>query len=688
MVAGTRTRLILTGVALLVVVHLSFTHYGTILDTAYQSLASPTTYDRTGAVLATFENAQGHLSTPVDTYPARLKELVLLKEDQWFYYHPGLNPYRTARAAVRTLLGQEVGGASTITEQLSRTLLGYTTERTLAHKVEEVLGAFALEYSLSKDAILNRYLDTAYLGDRSQGFGQASRRYFDKQVAELSEGEILTLVATLSNPARLRPFGEANAQATHILAEATHSLPPLSAEEHDTGSIAGSKFELESMGLDCARGCATTIDNALTQKLRALLARHLATGKKDGMTHGAIVVIKVPENEILAVVGSPDPYGSTAGTSINMALETRPIGSTIKPFIYLKGFEKGLRPYTPVDDRELKFDVDGGFAIYPRNYDGAYRGSVLLDEALQNSLNVPTVEVLRYVTLPTFYEYLGEALRVAPPQRLDSYAYGIALGGLELDLMTLTQLFTALPKNGLLEPLTLRTDTAERYTPPSSRLTAPVHIADPKYVALINAILSDRAGAVDQFGASGSLYLSRDGYAVKTGTSRDYHDSWTVGYTPELVVGVWVGNAENRPMAHVSGSAGAGSIWHDSMELLFASPYYTGKQLTHEGLTRVPSSRGYSYGLPGEKASDHATLLARTNLILFPHDGDEFLFTPGMSIILSATEAVEWSGNSVVRGSEFAPTAPGSYTITATGDDGTHESVTVEVRASTAPTGL
>ena len=668
---------------MLAVLHTGLTAIAQHLDASYQSLASPTVRDRTGSTIATEENAIGHFGSHTGTYPDTLRRLVIAKEDHWFYYHPGVNPYRSIVALVGYLSGQPQGGASTITQQLAKTLLAHTTTRSFAHKAEELLAACALEYRYTKGEILTMYLNTAYLGARAQGFPEAAAYYFNKKVIDLSESEMLSLVAALGNPSARRPNTEANTAAATALAAAVDIAPPLpAAQESMPARESGSRFELASMGV--CDSCTTTIDNDLTRRLRRILHQHIADGAGNRMTHGAIVVIKMPETELLAVVGSPDPFSGAPGYAINMAIEPRPVGSTMKPFIYEQGFEHGLRPYSKASDRELRLDIGNGSSLYPRNYDGTYRGTVLLDEALQNSLNVPTVEVLRYVTLPTFYAYLDHALALAPTQPWDHYAYGIALGGLELDLMTLTHAYTALAHDGKLSPLSVRRDTDgpdRYYRPRASTLTTPRSIGDPRYIALVNAILSDRAGAVDEFGASGSLYLSHGGYAVKTGTSRDYHDAWTVGYTPEFVVGVWVGNAENKPMRHVSGMAGAGAIWHDAMELLFTTPYYTGQQLTNDTLAKVPSARGFSWSLPGENVNDHAHLLAEQSLILSPHDGDTLLYTPGMSIPLRASRECTWSleGTGTIRNGYFYPEGSGAYTVSATADDGTRDTVSIRV---------
>lgn len=275
-------------------------------------------------------------------------------------------------------------------------------------------------------------------------------------------------------------------------------------------------------------------------------------------------------NELFAVVGSPDPQSRASGAQINMALVPRPVGSAAKPFIYAKAFERGARPYTLVDDREYRYMIGTGFAFYPKNYDGKYRGEVTLHYALANSLNVPAVKTLEFAGLERVNEFLLNMLGFRPRQPLDTYGLGIALGGLEVDPLTFAQYMTIFPNDGVLAPLKigLSGDAPVYLTPPMSKPRAEIErvIAAP-FVRLVTKILSDRSISVDQFGMKGNLNLTKTEYAVKTGTTYDYHDSWTVGYTPDFLVAVWIGNSDNTPIRQVSGQQGAGRVWRDAMEL-------------------------------------------------------------------------------------------------------------------------
>ncbi len=638
----------------------------------YRSLASDIIYDRTGAIARMGLNAQEQVCMFAVEYPTTVTELVLAKEDRWFYYHPGINPYRTLVATLGYMTGTPSGGASTITQQLAKTLLHTTTKRSLKNKLEEFALALVLEYRHTKGDILTMYLNTVPLGGNIQGFPAGARAYFEKRMMDVNENEALQLITALSKPTSARPLSETNLGRATILAHALDIASPLAVTGKNTTPKAGVWLELADLQKDCSR-CRTTLDVDITERIRTILHTHVDRSRTSNLTHGAIAVINVHTGELLVLVGSPDPNGTDAGARINMALATRPIGSTIKPFLYLQGFMKGLRPYTQVEDREHKFAIETGFPLYPKNYDGQYRGTVTLEEALANSLNVPTVEVLRYNTLPDAYTFLGQTLGFKPPQAWDTYAYGIALGGLELDLVTLTQAFSALADHGKLKRLvTAHTTGGEPhyFTPPHATLTEDHTItSDPRYVELVNAILTDRTAGVEEFGQKGSLNLSREGYAVKTGTSRDYHDSWTVGYTGDYAVGVWVGNVENKPMRQITGAIGAGAIWHDVMELMYTTPYNLSTKLDMSHIIHVPDARGYSYGLADDDVETARGLLTEKTLLVFPHEGDTFLYTDGMRIPLTASAVVTWEINSmpyIPKNGAWYPTHAGTYTLTAT----------------------
>lgn len=679
---------ILGGIALGVVVVIAFLYVADRrLVENYKNLESVAMEDRNGVLLTLLPNAKGAYGRYEASLPPRVKKMLVRKEDRFFYIHPGVNPLSTVRATFRYITGHRVGGASTITQQLVKNLLGHEQDRSIANKFTEMFYSVALELFNSKEQILTMYGNTVYMGNQVQGLSEASTLYFGKKLEDLDDTKLSMLLATLSSPSVQNPWRDENARASRNLAlrEGVTFDPEAAIVTKEHAYAPKKNFELASMGETCAETCRTTLDADLTKRLREILKKHVERGWSAGARSGAVVVIKLPENELLSIVGTPDPASLESGQQINMALQPRPIGSTAKPFIYLEGFAKGLRPYTLVNDREYKFGIGSGFPLYPKNYDGTYRGWITLHAALSNSLNVPTVKVLQYVGLSNFYDFLEHTLGFKPLQDLDAYQYGIALGALEMDPLTLAHYLSLFPGEGTLKPLRLFLDgtTTPAIATPMSPLMEEKKIADPALAELVSRVLNDRLAGVQQFGLASSLNLSQSNYAVKTGTSQDYHDSWTVGYTPDFLVVVWFGNPDNTALKRVTGQSGAGAIWHDAMELLMNSDYNKKTPLNFSLVADVPVGGSIDFGIPGDTIAEHRNLLPDDALIMSPQDGDTYLKEAETRIPLVSPENVSWyaNGEFVGAGSRilFSPKEAQDYTIKAVNQNGTSAHILVHV---------
>ena len=642
--------------------------------------------DRTGKVISIELNERGYWAEYLNKIPSRFKELMLEKEDEYFYYHFGFNPWSIFRASVGYLGFGPEGGSSTITQQLVKILLGKELERNLKNKIIESFYTLSFELYQSKETILKMYVNSVYFGNRAQGLAEASQLYFGVSPDMLTDGQILQLLATISSPTKNNPAQFKNQEIAWAVAQrlglnnqrlVTTDLTVVKENMQKYSHFSKSYFELRDLINDSSKNHQLTTDGELTEKIRKIADRNIEGLKLRGAKNAAVAVIKLPENEILTLIGSPDPSYFAEGYQINMLNEPRSIGSTIKPFIYLKAFEKGLRPYTLVDDREYKYITAVGFPLYPKNFDYKYRGEVSLHYALSNSLNVPAVKVLEYVGLEDFYKFLEEGLEFKPIQDLNNYQLGIALGVLEMNLMDLAHYFTIFPNNGVLKELKIYKD---------NRTLAPdKQIAEPKYIQLINKILNDRKTGIEQFGLKSDFNLFQSNYALKTGTSRDFRDSWVVGYTPDFLVGVWVGNHDNTPMEGISGQAGAGRIWAETMEVLLNSEYNKKTPFEFNLLKEFYEKWVVEYGLPGDNYESYLNVLKEQDLtlILHPHDGDAFLLEEDTKIILEAKETVKWFINEEFLGEGqdyiFIPQGIGQCQIKATLLDGFQEIVTIYI---------
>jgi membrane peptidoglycan carboxypeptidase len=655
--------------------------------TRYEDQLSTIIYDRNDVALSIAENSRNHYVLPVTELPEDFSLLLLQKEDRFFRYHFGINPISSLRALVNFIRSGRSGGSSTLTQQLAKNLLGTETDRTLKNKLIEAAYTLSIECFTSKNDILTMYANTVYLGNQLQGFDTASLAYFNHPLSETTLGERISLLATLSYPSTRNPWEEENtvyaeALSQHLTPDASF-LPPRTTNHYSFQK--DTAFELHTAGIHCVESCQTTIDDTLTTAIRNIMDRHIQAEWNRNLRNAAVVVIDTHDSALLAMVGSRDPGSEMNGNQINLALTPRPIGSTIKPFIYSKGFSMGLRPYTLVEDREYKYPIATGFPLYPKNYDGQYRGEVTLHEALSNSLNVPSVKVLEYIGLEEFYNFLDENLSFSPLQSYDSYQYGIALGGLEMDLTTLTHYFTLFPNKGTLRPLRVFTNHEENFNlPPQSNITTETKVIEEQYIELVHAIISDRFTGVNQFGLASNLNITGSEYGVKTGTSRDYHDSWVVGYTPDLVVGVWAGNSENEALDQVSGQSGAGAIWHEVMEHLLNTEYIRHKTFSHTDLERIPIGISDEWGLRGDVVDEHQNLLLGNELILSLHEGDTFELTPNTTIPLRARTEVTWTINGefheVAQETNFTPLKLGNYEIAAYNEaENRREIITVHI---------
>ncbi|MDP4008559.1 MAG: transglycosylase domain-containing protein [Candidatus Peregrinibacteria bacterium] len=647
---------------------------------AFESRESTLIEDRNGEIIQILPNADGFYAVySADVIPAKIAKLLIAKEDKYFYLHPGVNPMSTLRA-IFAVFTEKSTASSTITQQLVKILLNHESDRTIKNKLQEMVYSFGLELHASKEEILQMYVNSIYFGNQVQGIKLASNLYFNVSPGNLTEAQIIQLLATISSPSNTNPFMDANVAEAFALQEklaknltsTDHEFQKFTEEEKDklrksfkNYITTKTAFEVNSMNLcdkiTVGKICHLTIDLKLNEKIRTIIQARLIRLYGTNAEHAAVVIFKEPEHELVAIVGSPNPSSMSSAYQINMAVQNRPIGSTIKPFLYGLGFEKKLRPYSLVDDREYKFTTGAGFAHYPKNYDYKYRGIVTLHESLSNSLNVPAVKVLEFIGLQDFYKFLTDRLEFIPVQPLENYQYGIALGQLEMTLLQLTNYFSIFANEGYLQDK---------------------QIFDSKYVQLVNRITTDRDAASDQFGITGNLRVEGYMVGVKTGTSREYHDSWTVGYTPDFVVGVWVGNAKNLPMTDISGQTGAGGIWNDAVTLMIDSDYNRKIPFSFDQIKSFRLNDSIYFGLPNDTPSDHINLMINEPLILSPHSGDTLLFKNDMNIALHASEIVKWYIDDTFiaesTSATFSPKSSGQINITAKSEADT-ETITVDI---------
>jgi len=641
----------------------------------YQDKQSSVIFDRNQKVILIKPNTNGYYALYANSAPENFTKLLIAKEDKYFYFHKGFNPVSTLQA-----IGAKIGlanrqGSSTLTQQLAKILLSQENSRSAQNKITEFFYALSLELFNSKQDILTMYCNSIYLGNQLQGLTSASQAYFSASPENLTNAQISQLLATINSPTQNNPATNNNiakAQLTQQAININDSNFASSSDVLNNLKIFSQTnlpiLELQKYLTDIKTNQTLTIDSELNQKTREIVDRNMSLLKTKKAKNAAAVILYLPNNEILSLVGSPDPFSYAQGYQINMIDKPRQIGSTIKPFIYLKAFSKGMRPYTLIDDREYKYESAGNYALYPRNYDYKYHGEMTAHFALSNSINVPAVKTLEFVGLDEFGNFLTKDLEFKPYQSIEKYQMGIALGAFEMSLMDLSHYFTIFGNQGNLKNLTLFKDgkTNSQFFKYQNK-----KVVDKEFVELINKILNDRKTGVDQFGAGSSLNLPADNYALKTGTSHDYTDSWIVGYTPDFLVGVWVGNADNSATEGISGQLGAGLLWGELMNLMLTSEYNHKTELNFADIKEYQGKNGIEFGLANDDFAKAQNLIKDQDkaLILHPHNLDVFVFQKDARITLSAKQEVKWqiNGQDFAFGNDlvFTPQKEGRYQITA-----------------------
>jgi penicillin-binding protein 1C len=507
-------------------------------------------------------------------------------EDRFFFFHGGVDALSTLRAVWQNLRrGRVVSGASTISQQVVRNI--YPGPRTIWTKLVEAWLALRLEGTLSKTSILVQYLNRISYGNQAAGIEAAARLYFDKPAAQLSLAESALLAAIPRSPTRLNPFrslAELEKRQRDIIRkmavlrlvtrdEARRGLSERLRIEPPAGKFRAPHFcdlilsripEEKRPGLAAV---VTTLDGSLQDKLEAMLRRYLDAVRDRGITNGALVVIDNATGEVRSLVGSRDYFDEANDGQVNGALAPRQPGSTLKPFTYALGLEKGLTAATLIEDVRTQFATgDGTYA--PQNYDRKFHGPLTLRAALACSYNVPAVALLEAVGPDMLYRRL-KALGFSWLGRNPAfYGVGLTLGNGEVSLVELTAAYSSLARLGAFRPaqtvLEWRTKSGETTRP---QRPAGSIVFSPQVAYVVTDILSDPDARVPSFGYNTSLGLPFR-VAAKTGTSKDYRDNWTVGYTPDYTVGIWVGNFSGRPMHNVSGITGCGPLFRDVMLLL------------------------------------------------------------------------------------------------------------------------
>ncbi len=585
-------------------------------------------YDRNGGLLYEILDPTAGRRTfrTLDKISPYLVAATIATEDKSFYNHPGFDWTAIVRAFWQNFQGKgTVSGASTITQQLARYLFLSPEERTeqsYLRKVREALLAAEITRRYSKDQILELYLNEFYYGNLAYGIEAASETYFNTTADKLDlaqasflaglpqapavydvyhdrdstrgrQKQVLTLMYEVSNEQGCifvsnnpeRVCVDANtAVAAYTALENYQFNPPDVQIQYPhwvnyVRSILEEQFDAQTI-YRSGFSVYTTLDPALQDIAEEQVKKQVDSLAAYNANDGALVAIRPATGEILAMVGSADFYNDAIDGQVNMATSaTRQPGSSIKPVTYIAAFEKGWTPATLIWDVPSEFPPSGDPndprpPYKPVNYDGRFHGPVTVRTALANSFNIPAVKTLQFDGIYDDPSTPSEDGMLAVARKLgitsltrDDYGLSLTLGGGEVSLIEMTGAYAVIANDGkrippfaILRILDHADNVVFEYQPPAGD-----QVMRAEHAFLITSILSDNEARTPMFGANSVLNLPFPA-AAKTGTSNDYRDNWTLGYTPDIAVGVWVGNADYSPMNDVSGLTGAAPIWSQFMQ--------------------------------------------------------------------------------------------------------------------------
>ena len=568
--------------------------------------------DRNGRLLYDILPEQGgrHAVLSFDDIPQCMKDATIAVEDKNFYSNPGVDFEGILRALWIDLRGGEtIAGGSTITQQVARNLLlnqNERYERSLRRKLRETILAWELTQKYSKNDILALYLNQVNYGGMAYGVEAAAQTYFGKSASDLILPECALLAGLPQAPGLYDPFTnpdlakqrqqtvlglmETRGDITDEQRTAAESAPlsynpapyPIEAP-HFIWIVKDQLDALFSSGkLNPNQSLAvrTTLDLNDQELAEQIVARHIEEFKpkpneiNHNVNNAALVILDPHNGEILALVGSASYFNSSIDGALNMATSPRQTGSAFKPFIYALALDPNQsEPWTAATsilDVSTTFITHNDQPYTPVDYDGREHGLVSVREALASSLNIPAVRTLKKVDVENTIN-LADHLGITSLGDPQDYDLSLVLGGGEVSLLQLSTAYASLANGGYYTGnysiLNIRdADGKLVYTQDQ---TPPIQVFDPRVVWLISDILSDDRAREIGFGLNSTLKIDHTA-AVKTGTTTNFHDNWTIGYTPDLLVGVWVGNSNYEAMHDVTGVTGAAPIWNETMRALLA----------------------------------------------------------------------------------------------------------------------
>ncbi len=568
-------------------------------DVARQRFHSVTFYDRHGHLLQEVlsESSTRSVHISIEQVSPYFLDAIIATEDKNFYRHGGVDYLAVLRALYKNFKSKQVvSGASTITLQLARLI--HPRQRTLLNKVKEAFFAYRMEAGMEKEAILEEYINRLPMGGNLYGIESAAGTYFGIPSSDLTLTQATFLASIPNSPKRFNPYHHSKKikKRQRIVLERMvmqGSIPRERIEgvlkedillKPQSSSFLAPHFVFHLMHTlpKDAQIVKTTIDVELQKMVSEQINKVLSRLNKYHVTNAAVLLLENDTGEVLAYLGSADYFDEETDGNFNGVRALRQPGSALKPFLYLLAMEEGFSPATLISDIPTHYRMPRG--VYsPRNYSEDFHGPIRLREALANSLNIPAVRTLAKIGVDGFLHRLHEYGFTSLDKEAEHYGIGLALGGGEVTLYELSRAYMCLARMGAFYPIKeiMEINGIEQEIAEGKR-----GISTPQFNYLIADILGDAHARTAEFGFNSVLNLPFP-CCVKTGTSFRFCDNWTVGFTRDYTLGIWVGNFDHTPMLKVSGVSGAGPMFADIMLMLYHDKRWPEKFPQPDGLVKV-----------------------------------------------------------------------------------------------------
>jgi 1A family penicillin-binding protein len=602
-------------------------------------------YDRNNTLLYQIYANENRTLVPLSLIPKNLVNATIAIEDKDFYQNPGFDINGIVRAAIANLTGKSIQGGSTITQQLIKSTL-LTPERSISRKIKEIILAFWAEKIYSKNEILEMYFNQVPYGGTAWGIEAASETYFDKNVKNLDLAESAFLAGMPQAPTTYSPYGDApnlwrerqkevlnkmlelgyinKDQKTQALNENLTFQPPKTPIYAPHFVMYVKDLLVKKFGLPLVEKgglvVTTSLDLNLQNKAQNIVAQEVNNDVYLNLTNGAALVTNPLNGDILAMVGSRD-YNDPNGGNVNLTMSLRQPGSSIKVVTYAAALSKGFTAATILDDSPITYVIPGSQPYSPQNYDGAFHGKIPLRIAFANSFNIPAVKTLQKIGISNMLEF-AKKMGIATWEDPSQYGLSLTLGAAEVKMTDMAVVYGTvanLGKKVALDPL-IKVKNYKDEVLYQKQNELPNQVIDPGVAYIISSILADNSARSLEFGINSPLNIPGRTVSVKTGTSDNKRDNWTIGFTPQYLVAVWVGNNDNSPMSQnlASGITGAAPIWNKIMTLVLPNNASNITQKLPEDVVSKKCQGRIEYFIKGTENTADCNFIATPSAAITP----------------------------------------------------------------------